>query len=123
MTKAKLLARARPEGECLIWQGATNGRYGQVRVGQARFYVHRLVYEWEVGPIPKGWTIDHLCFNKLCVNWRHMEAVTRAENSRRGAARVPRATHCKYGHDLSDAYVYKKSGRRRCRGCYWKGAA
>jgi hypothetical protein len=46
---------------------------------------YKLVYEWEQGPIPPGWTIDHTCGEKNCLD--HLEAVTRGENLRRRHAR------------------------------------
>lgn len=46
---------------------------------------HRVICEWENGPIPKGWTVDHVCSIKACCS--HLEAVTRAENLRRRHAR------------------------------------
>lgn len=45
---------------------------------------HRIAWEACESPIPQELTVDHLCFNKLCINPRHMEIVTRSENSRRG---------------------------------------
>jgi len=35
------------------------------------------------GNIPKGYEIDHLCFNGRCVNPDHLEAVSHTENIRR----------------------------------------
>ena len=48
-------------------------------------YVHRLAYEREVGPIPGGKQLDHLCRVRECVNPAHLEPVTQRENLRRGA--------------------------------------
>jgi HNH endonuclease len=46
---------------------------------------YKLIYEWEQGPVPSGWTIDHSCGEKDCLD--HLEAVTRGENLRRRHAR------------------------------------
>ena len=40
-------------------------------------------YEFLVGEIPEGLTLDHLCRNKACVMPDHLEPVTQAENHRR----------------------------------------
>jgi hypothetical protein len=74
-----------PEG-CWPWLAATNNRgYGVTSRGGrgTRIYAHRLAWELERGPIPEGLTIDHLCRNRGCINVRHMEVVTLAENIRR----------------------------------------
>lgn len=44
---------------------------------------HRIAYELYKGKIPDGLTVDHLCFNRLCQNPQHLEAVTFEENARR----------------------------------------
>jgi hypothetical protein len=72
------------EGGCLLWQGCldVNG-YGRVTHDGKPSYAHRVAYEREVGPIPDGMTIDHLCETKSCVNTTHLEVVTRGENTSR----------------------------------------
>lgn len=97
----------RPEtngSQCWDWLGAQNSKgYGSMTNGRGgSMLTHRKAYEQLVGAIPRGLTIDHLCFNKICVNTDHMEVVTNAENNRRKNARQ---THCKQGHELSGANV------------------
>lgn len=119
---ARILERCVPDGDCLIWQGATNSRgYGCVSGGRKgnTLLAHRVVFTEEVGPIDDGMTIDHLCCQPLCQNVFHMELVTFGENSKR---QHERKTECKYGHPLSGDNLRlntKKDGytHRVCRTC------
>jgi hypothetical protein len=75
------------ENGCLIWQGykMPNG-YGRKSVSRSKcMYAHRWAYEQVHGPIGEALVVDHLCGNRACVNVEHMEVVTIAENTRRGA--------------------------------------
>jgi len=74
-------------GNCWLWTGRIerNG-YTQFRVGGKAgkdVSSHRWIYEQTEGPIPDGLEIDHLCFVRHCVNPKHLEPVTHAENIRR----------------------------------------
>jgi hypothetical protein len=81
----KILIRGFTPDDCYVWQGSTNGRgYGIIWNNGRRCYVHRVTYELENGPIPKGMMIDHLCRETLCCNPDHLEAVTNRENTLRG---------------------------------------
>lgn len=133
MTKSRnLIKKARPFDECHtvqdgpldtpchIWNGNINvtgyGRYS----GKL---VHRLSYERNVGPIPTGLSIDHLCRVRTCVNPLHLEAVSLAENTRREVAYLREArqnrSHCKAGHSLSEEGSFSLSnGFKRCRECH-----
>ncbi len=82
---------------------------------------HRLAYEYFVGPIPDGLTIDHLCRNRACCRPDHLEAVTIGVNIHRGntAAAINAAkTHCPAGHAYDEGNTHvRKSGQRECRMC------
>jgi hypothetical protein len=105
-------------------------------------YAHRLSYQLTKGEIPEGREIDHICFNKACVNPAHLQAIThrenilrsdipakmhaalRAQGYRRGRSPKPFgiAGFCKHGHMLSvvgvDEHALRNGGvRRKCREC------
>ena len=67
--------------ECWTWQGSGTGTgYGMFWDGKRRVLAHRWSYEYFVGEIPEGLTIDHLCRQRSCVRPSHLEPVTLKEN-------------------------------------------
>lgn len=106
---------------CWVWTGATNDKgYGSIRVDNYRHRgVHILSYEWYYGEILPGLDIDHICRNRACVNPRHLQVLSHAENVRLIWERNPhvRPTHCSHGHELSGANVTVTGKRWRCRTC------
>lgn len=63
-----------------------NDRYALTRIDGKEIYVHRAMYEQEIGPIPTGMHLDHLCTMTRCMRPEHLEPVTPAENTRRSRA-------------------------------------
>lgn len=124
---------------CWLWTGRTarsggNARYSRIAVkvnGKwVDFLAHRWSYEYFIGPIPDGYTIDHVkargCTSTLCVNPEHLEAVTLQENVLRSesiAALCARKTHCIRGHpfDEENTFYFIPQGdvrpKRGCREC------
>ena len=111
-----------PNG-CWTWTGAffkkKYGNYGQLRMGgkdgKAK-KAHRISYTFFVGEIPEGKEIDHLCHNTMCVNPKHLEAVTHAQNMQR--RKDSGLEKCKHGHLYSKETTYINPRKRReCKIC------
>lgn len=121
-----------PDG-CWYWIGYLDPcGYGRVAYGSRRSALsHRVAFELAKGPIPEGHEIDHLCFNRSCVNPDHLAVVRHIENCRRSAragryaaqgeaARRRRhtKTHCPHGHPYDETNTYiTPGGSRYCRTC------
>ncbi len=111
------------EGGCWMWTGARDGAgYSMLWRDGRTDRAHRVSYELHVGPIPAGFTIDHLCDHPWCVNPEHLRACTQRDNVLRGDSRSAhnaRATHCPKGHpfDEENTYVYRNGRGRMCKTC------
>ncbi|MGE3990343.1 HNH endonuclease signature motif containing protein [Pseudorhodoplanes sp.] len=98
-----------PSG-CYLWTGGNSGTDRAVRGSnyprcnrpgtRTAMAAHRRVFELFNGPIPDGFTVDHVCaewvadpwLSRLCVRPEHLEAISGAENTRR-MIRRRRRTH------------------------------
>ena len=104
---------------CWVWLGVKNAKgYGRFSRG---YMAHRVAHALNGGTIPDGYSIDHLCRNRACVNPRYLEAVPHRINLLRGntvTARAAAATHCPSGHPYDAANtVHRKRGSRECKAC------
>jgi hypothetical protein len=70
-------------GPCWIWTASLNNNgYGQIRSPTQKTMIaaHRLSYELNIGKIPIGFEIDHICHNKICINPSHLRLATHSQN-------------------------------------------
>jgi len=107
---------------CWEWRGATNPKgYGNIRrdMDGPAYSVHRVSFEHFHGPIPDGLEVDHLCFNRACVNPDHLEAVDRRTNVLRGRRNQNHGKPtCGRGHDFDAANTsITPDGKRVCKAC------
>lgn len=81
MKEQRFWDRAKPDGDCLLWQGARiwNG-YGKLGRDGVTWTAHRYAYFLTHGSIPDGMHICHHCDKKLCINPKHLFAGTRKDN-------------------------------------------
>lgn len=113
-----------------LWTGYVDPRDGYGRFkphhNVAAQLAHRVAYVRWIGPIPDGTpVIDHVGHPwnlRRCIRPECLEAITHAENIRRGNSppgQNARRTHCpKCGSEYNQVNtVYRASGERRCRIC------
>lgn len=83
ITKERLLANTRQEGDCLVWTGSTRAhRYGVIKHCGKTIAAHRASYELHVRAIPDGQVVMHTCDTPLCINPSHLVLGTQADNVR-----------------------------------------
>ena len=118
---------------CWIFTGHLFGRngYGGIAHDGTTRGVHIVMYEDRNGRVPEGLELDHLCRVPRCCNPDHLEAVTHAENVRRGngpdtaRARIIERNRllgqrpaCKAGHAYTEENTGRdRNGHRVCRAC------
>ena len=124
---ARFWSKVEVGGNLVCWEWRACKRpdgYGKFNLNGKMVGAHRIAFTLRYGQIQDGMHIDHLCRNPSCVNPEHLEAVTSAENTRRGltgqlaAARQNLKTHCPKGHEYSfENTYYAKGEKRHCRTC------
>lgn len=89
---------------------------------------HRVVWECNRGPIPKGYEVDHICRNRACQNIDHLQLLNisehkaktnkeRADDKRIEAKKYWQETGCTIPQ-LAEVFDVKLS-RAKCWKIYW----
>ena len=84
----------RMESGCIEWTGRTNRKgYGRLSSKGKMMLAHRYAWTAQVGEIPSGMLVDHMCWNPACVNVEHMRLCTQSQNgqNREGAEKGSRS--------------------------------
>lgn len=123
--EARIISRLDVRGpdDCWLWLGAkSSAGYGMIVVDGETYGVHRLAFELRNGKLPSKIFVCHTCDTPLCGNLRHLFSGTTTDNLRDAAAKKrfarQRTTHCKNGHLLNDANIYRwRPTWRQCRAC------
>lgn len=109
---------------CKLWpKSCTPQGYGKLQVNGVTLLAHRVAWEEEYGPIPKGMCVLHHCDNPPCVNTEHLFLGTYLDNNRdmwaKGRWRSGNniKTHCPRGHEYNEANTRHYEGKRFCRVC------
>ena len=110
--------------ECREWEGSRNrDGYGRYPVGGSWVGAHRVAWEQEYGPIPKGMSVLHHCDNPPCILPSHLFLGTQQDNVAdmiaKGRGREQQKTHCVRGHEFieENTYIRPSDGGRICRTC------
>ena len=82
--KAKVSYKIDEETECWMAHGSHQGNgyaYKRLKVDGkwTSMGLHRLSYVLFVGDIPQASIVSHMCYNKRCVNPKHLKAITMKE--------------------------------------------
>jgi hypothetical protein len=111
-----------PDG-CWNWTGSVRDGYGQFCVERTKpvgaHRVSMLLFRGLAIRLGRAMNVDHLCRNRRCVNPDHLEYVTFTENIRRAFRDNGRGmgTHCRKGHEYTEANTHWYRDHRYCRAC------
>jgi hypothetical protein len=71
-----------PNSGCKLFTGDVNPKgYGRIRFDGRSQMVHRVVWEMEYGPLPKGLMTCHKCDTPACIRLDHLYAGTAQDNA------------------------------------------
>lgn len=112
-----------PDTGCWNWLSSTikNG-YGTFGIGGKPFLAHRVSYHLAGKELDPFKVLDHRCKNRICVNPKHLNQVSRKENNTENSAGMGALnkykTHCNNGHAFTKenttnkVYVTKRDNKK-----------
>lgn len=116
-----ILAKDISRKDCIKATGKPDATTGYIRksISNKIYYAHRLAFAAQYGDIPEGYHIHHLCGNKICINTKHLVALSIKEHNKihthpRSMEEIAKRTECKYGHPLDG----QNKKQRYCLECH-----
>lgn len=88
--KGKEVEATITEDGCHICTSHPPNPDGYVRLYAGKFklpkcqFLHRIRWEFEKGPIPEGYEVDHICRNRACCNPDHLQLLSKSEHKTKG---------------------------------------
>jgi hypothetical protein len=102
--------------ECWIWKGFVDALgYGHFDSGRGATTAHRCSYDIAYGIRRNDSHVHHLCNNRTCVNFHHLEEVSKVENNRAKPTFDENRYPC--GHPRTDLNTYRYNGYTTCITC------
>lgn len=108
-----------PEGCLLSGYSVGSHGYAQAWDGTTVVLAHRIVWEWNLGTIPAGMTVDHECHMRICVDIEHLRLLPNAVNAAdNGQVKTNPDSYrrCGKGHVMAMGTVNGKAAHY-CRTC------
>lgn len=116
---------------CWFWHGGQANGYGRFSIDSSlakprrQVPAHRFSYEFFHGRLPETLVLHHKCKNTLCVNPKHLVALSVKEHVNQSvsvgimiAALQLIKTHCPHGHPYAGSNLgIHRDGSRFCRRC------
>lgn len=73
---------------CWEWQASKQLGYGKFKYEGVMQLAHRVSFRMFIGEFDQSLVVDHICYNKSCINPAHLQLLTLEENSKRGGKKI-----------------------------------
>lgn len=107
-TRADVLAAIDRSGDCWKWTGRIEGGRPRLMFEGTDRLVHRLVYEWLIGPLEKWGRLGWTCSTPWCLNPAHMFQKSNFDN----VSNAERAAWKASGESCARGHAKVVHGRR-----------
>lgn len=114
---ARFLSKVLKTDSCWLWTAAISDNDYRAYTHKSKYIpAHRYSFMILKGKLIKDLELDHLYWNRTCVNPDHLKQVTHATNMKRSITACK--TSCNNGHELSGNNLYvSPRDKRECKTC------